>query len=376
MEAEKNTRLAIEKKESERKEKERIAKIEADRIEKERTSKMEADRKETERKAKMEAERKERERKAKMEAEKKEKERLLKLETERKEKEIKEQKAEQERKKQEAAKKSVGKKSDPLRLPKPVDYEDYWYEGEDGLSYNEYDDELEQGYYYEGTEADPARASDGSLPASYKGIPRPTDYDKFWYEGDDGEMYNEYDDELEEGQFYEDPVIVNGAIEKVVTDINIVNNNDKKALDNSSQQKVDAKAAEEAAKAAADASKKLLQGVGGGLINSKTKPDVNKNQAGFGLGGLGGLFGNKDQVKQPTKLQEIKTTQKPPDVKKAPLPQPIPKPQEAKPSEKPKKEATAAELAVKAAEKPETCKMTARQRWKWAYKMTKKVKNV
>ena len=37
-----------------------------------------------------------------------------------------------------------------------------------------------------------------------KGLTRPDDYDDYWYEGDDGEWYNEYDDMLEEGQWYEE----------------------------------------------------------------------------------------------------------------------------------------------------------------------------
>ena len=34
-------------------------------------------------------------------------------------------------------------------------------------------------------------------------LKRPADYDEFWYE-DEGEWYNEYDDNLEEGQYYEE----------------------------------------------------------------------------------------------------------------------------------------------------------------------------
>ena len=39
--------------------------------------------------------------------------------------------------------------ADPYCVPRPVDYDDYWYEHEDGLWYNEYDDSLEEGQYYE-----------------------------------------------------------------------------------------------------------------------------------------------------------------------------------------------------------------------------------
>merc|ERR1711915_917097 len=38
---------------------------------------------------------------------------------------------------------------DPFCLPRPADYDDYWYEAEDGLWYNEYDANLEEGQYYE-----------------------------------------------------------------------------------------------------------------------------------------------------------------------------------------------------------------------------------
>merc|ERR1719232_1358388 len=38
----------------------------------------------------------------------------------------------------------------------------------------------------------------------FQGLPRPADYDDFWYEGEDGEWYNEYDDQLEEGQLYQE----------------------------------------------------------------------------------------------------------------------------------------------------------------------------
>merc|ERR1719232_1200747 len=38
----------------------------------------------------------------------------------------------------------------------------------------------------------------------FQGLPRPADYDDFWYEGEDGEWYNEYDDQLEEGQWYQE----------------------------------------------------------------------------------------------------------------------------------------------------------------------------
>ena len=102
-------------------------------------------------------------------------------------------------------------------LKKPPDYDDYWYTADDGLEYNEYDDDLEDGYYYEDDKNEQSttsllqkqdnkqESSDvNSKAPSVKGLPKPIDYEDYWYEGDDGYLYNEYDDELEEGQFYED----------------------------------------------------------------------------------------------------------------------------------------------------------------------------
>ena len=85
---------------------------------------------------------------------------------------------------------------DPLKLPIPGDYDDYWYQGEDSEWYNEYDDELEEGYYYTKEKKLPAWCS------APKAIPRPPDYEDYWYEGEDGSWYNEYDEELYPGQYY------------------------------------------------------------------------------------------------------------------------------------------------------------------------------
>ena len=87
--------------------------------------------------------------------------------------------------------------ADPFRLPKPADYDDYNYEHE-GEWYNEYDDELEEGFYYGDEEG--GQKTD---VVKSKGLPKPADYEDYWYEYE-GEWYNEYDDELEEGQFYEE----------------------------------------------------------------------------------------------------------------------------------------------------------------------------
>ena len=88
---------------------------------------------------------------------------------------------------------------DPFQLLIPGDYDDYWYFGEDGEWYNEYDDELEEGYYYQKEKKLPAWCTDTS-----NALPKPSDYEDYWYEGEDGQWYNEYDDELDEGQYYAD----------------------------------------------------------------------------------------------------------------------------------------------------------------------------
>ena len=313
---------------------------------------------------------------------------------------------------------------DPYNLKKPADYDDYWYTGEDGYDYNEYDDKLEEGYYYGEEEAEIIRAEapvpdikqeptptykpntdlkEASLPAASvsKGFPKPADYEDYWYEGDDGLMYNEYDDELEEGQFYED-IVVNGTA-KPVSDKSVKANATSeaaKAADDVSKAADEAtKAAEEAAKAAADASKKLLKGMsgmGGGLmdsLNSKPKPDG--KQTGFGFGGFGGLFGaaeppKKQLVKPAAEKQPaaVKPVTKPlvPEVQTKPVQPAVVKPkaiQEQAPKDvvvpepKPiqtqvmttKKAVTADDLL----NKPFTARMTARERWKWAYSMARQV---
>ena len=77
----------------------------------------------------------------------------------------------------------------------PGDYDDYWY-NDGGEWYNEYDDELEEGYYYTKERKLPSWCTDNSLA-----IPKPSDYEDYWYEAEDGQWYNEYD---ETGQEYED----------------------------------------------------------------------------------------------------------------------------------------------------------------------------
>ena len=265
--------------------------------------------------------------------------------------------------------------SDPFRLDKPTDYEDYWYEGEDGLTYNEYDDDLEEGYYY----ADPPPATKPG-PSKPKGLARPADYEDYWYEGDDGVMYNEYDDELGEGQFEEEPVTMNGNAVAIKPQEAV------KVADASKAAEEAAKAAEEAAKAATEASKNLMKGMSGlggnlmGSINNAAKPKTETKQAGgFGFGGLGGLFG-AEPPKKPTVTVEKAPAKVKPATKE--VPKPTVKPAVSKPVEPtPPKSSSVAAAKPKKAEisaedlklKPFTAGLSAKARWKWAYSRVKQV---
>ena len=308
---------------------------------------------------------------------------------------------------------------DPHRLSKPLDYEECWYEGEDGLMYNEYDDELEEGYYYS-DDSEVAKPKEQTKPEPTpsvevkKGLPRPTDYEDYWYEGEDGLMYNEYDDELEEGQFYAEPVPASKP--KLNESINKTEDAAAKAASEAS------KAAEEAAKAAAEASKNLLKGMsglGGGFmdsLSSGTKPKADtKPQSGFGFGGLGGLFGSTEpakkpapkpvQTKKPEPKAQAKTTPTPaPAPASTPAPPPIPvsapapvtaptpvaqslsKPEpvaKTEPVQIPLEIPEQSEQTITGSKpeineddlinKPCTARMTARQRWRWAYSMCRQV---
>ena len=131
--------------------------------------------------------------------------------------------------------------------PRPADYDDFWYQADNGNWYNEYDD---MGYEFADEEilvveehetvvVTPPAAVDAKVPVvklqkpqqeitpaktevpstkldskevskvqSIKKQPRPEDYDDFWYQDDDGQWKNEYDDlgytfeEDEEEEFY------------------------------------------------------------------------------------------------------------------------------------------------------------------------------
>ena len=97
-------------------------------------------------------------------------------------------------------------KSAASELPqRPPDFDDYWYQAEDGNWYNEYED---MGLVF----ADPEASSKSSLITNNKVVPnkqdsqkqpRPKDYDDHWYQDEFGVLRNKYDEEDEE-DFYTD----------------------------------------------------------------------------------------------------------------------------------------------------------------------------
>jgi hypothetical protein len=237
---------------------------------------------------------------------------------------------------------SIEKERDPaFRLPRPADFDEYWYKGDDGQMYNEYNDELEEGYYYEDNLSTVNSGSQKLLfddisgrklqkagKEKEKSIPRPSDYDECWYEGDDGQMYNEYDDELQEGEYYED--VEQSAVNNMLANGNI---GTKELVEKSKQNNEallipdPAKVAEETAKAAAEeatkaveeatkaveeaaeASKNLLKGMsnlGGGLLGSIKIDSKSSQSAGLGFG-LGGIFSNSEPQQKPKNI--IKSAQ-------------------------------------------------------------------
>ena len=207
-------------------------------------------------------------------------------------------------------------KEDPFQLPIPGDYDDYWYFGEDGEWYNEYDDELEEGYYYQKEKKLPAWCTDSS-----NAIPKPSDYEDYWYEGEDGQWYNEYDDELEEGQYYADKTDDAAEADKKKEQERVekekreaeeakrVEDERRKAearrkVEEEARKKKEAaeKAAKEAAKAAEEAAKKMKEKMSGfGLFGSK--PQQEKKSSGLGIGGM---FGSQTEKKSPQPPQADK----------------------------------------------------------------------
>ena len=231
-------------------------------------------------------------------------------------------------------------KEDPFQLPIPGDYDDYWYFGEDGEWYNEYDDELEEGYYYQKEKKLPAWCTDTS-----NAIPKPSDYEDYWYEGEDGQWYNEYDDELEEGQYYVDKTDDTAEADKKKEQERVEKEKReaeeakrvederrkeeaRRKVEEEARKKKEAaeKAAKEAAKAAEEAAKKMkekMSGFGGGLFGSK--PQQEKKSSGLGIGGM---FGSQTEKKSPQ--PPAPQADKPP-VQQAPAPAAKTVQQEVKP---------------------------------------------
>ena len=104
--------------------------------------------------------------------------------------------------------------------PRPPDYDDYWYQAEDGNWYNEYDD---MGLVF----ADPDTAStsttnDQSVPnkkvsssdskSDSQKQPRPKDYDDHWFQDEFGVLRNTYDERGlqfdDENEFYSEEQLV------------------------------------------------------------------------------------------------------------------------------------------------------------------------
>jgi hypothetical protein len=179
------------------------------------------------------------------------------------------------------------------------------------------------------------------------GLPRPSDYDDYWYEADDGMWYNEYDDELEEGQYYEEIPEEEGYpkpdltavvdeepyVEPVPTQHKLpvskappaqtqqqpkqvakpVPDKSKEAAELKAAQEAEIKAAKEAAKAAGDAAKNILGGAMGGLLGGLGgKPQ--QKQSGFSIGGFGmgpkkPVAPNQQQQKKPPQPQQQQQNQ-------------------------------------------------------------------
>ena len=107
--------------------------------------------------------------------------------------------------------KSVNNKSS--LPPRPIDYDDYWYQAEDGNWYNEYDD---MGLQF----SDPKPYSRPASLVNAKDVPkkeevskaqaRPTDYDQQWYQDEFGVRRNKYDDKSveEEDDYYTEEQLV------------------------------------------------------------------------------------------------------------------------------------------------------------------------
>ena len=180
----------------------------------------------------------------------------------------------------------------------PGDYDDYWYQGEDGEWYNEYDDELEEGHYY---------TKEKKLPdwcKAPKGVPKPLDYEDYWYEGEDGGWYNEYDDELYPGQYYVDTKTDNqSGAKKAEEEKRRVEEEKRKAEEKRRVEEARKKAEEDARRAKEEATKKAKEAAKAAEDAAKeAKAAASNLMKGFG----GGLFGKQEQKKPPAPKPEVK----------------------------------------------------------------------
>ena len=104
--------------------------------------------------------------------------------------------------------------------PRPPDFDDFWYQAEDGNWYNEYED---MGHFF----ADPGASSKSSSLTNNKVVPnkidsngsqkqsqKPKDYDEHWYHDEFGVLRNSYDKkDDEEEEFYTDEELAKIEIE-------------------------------------------------------------------------------------------------------------------------------------------------------------------
>ena len=254
-----------------------------------------------------------------------------------------------------------------------------------------------------------------------RGLPRPEDYDDFWYEGEDGLWYNEYDDGLEEGQWYEELDETEGYPKPDLSEVpqdefeveaeaeteEIPDLPAPAAPIKPSVDQAEIQAAKEAAKATQDAAKNILGGamsLGGGLLGGmgakqpqkpqqSQQPQPQQSQQQSGLGGmLGGLMGaakpqqQQNQQQKPKPPPQQQQQQKPPtsqtsqQQQKPAGPEEPCKPQAAEKSENEKMEkeekrergVTFEDEVVEKKEREErqvnkTRTMRPKEKWEWAF---------
>ena len=86
--------------------------------------------------------------------------------------------------------------------PRPPDYDNYWYQAEDGGWYNEYDD---MGLQFADPDSRPASlVNDKDVPKkdNVQSKTRPKDYDQQFYQDEFGVLRNKYDDKFEDEDCY------------------------------------------------------------------------------------------------------------------------------------------------------------------------------